>query len=74
MLLAAIAGDAREKRSRHERAEEALDSMTPDFLVTAGLTADYTAECIDFLRIFDQEDHDPGRSRAQKVAFQQRNA
>ena len=72
MLLAAIAGDAREKRPRRERAEEALESMTPEFLVTAGLTADYTAECIDFLRIFDVEDHDPGRTRAQKVAFHQR--
>ena len=40
MLLAAIAGDAREKRSRRERAEEAWESMTPEFPTTAGLAAD----------------------------------
>ena len=26
---------------------------------TAGLTADYTAECMDLLRSFDQCEHDP---------------
>ena len=37
----------------------ALDAMTPEFLVKAGLTADYTAECMGFLRIFfDQSDHE----------------
>jgi hypothetical protein len=46
--------------------------MTPEFIVTAGLTADYNAECIDFLRILDQADHDPARTRAQKLAFQER--
>jgi hypothetical protein len=72
MLLAAIASDARETHSRRTRAEEALDSMTPEFIVTAGLTADYTAECIDFLRMVDDADHDPARTRAQKFTFQER--
>ena len=49
----------------------ALDAMTPEFLVKADLTADYTAERMDFLRFFDhQSDHDPAVTRAQKVRFQ----
>ena len=47
-----------------------LDAMTPEFFVKADLTADYTAECMDLLRIFDQSDHDPALTRAQKVRFQ----
>ena len=48
ILLASIAGDVREKSAKRERADALLEGMTPEFLVTAGLTADYTAECMDF--------------------------
>lgn len=40
-------------------AEEALQHMVAPELMRAALTADYTSECLQFLRSFDQDDPDP---------------
>ena len=61
LLLAMLATDARKDRVTRERAENALERMTPSSIVIAGLTADYTAECLDFVRAFDQANIDPAR-------------
>ncbi len=48
-----------------------LASFGPESIVTAGLTADYTAECLDFIRKFEN-DPDPALSLQKKAAFQHR--
>ena len=69
MLLAHVAGDSRNTKVQRERAEAALQAMTPKELITAGITADYTAETLDFLRLFDVDDHDPAETPLQLRAF-----
>ena len=47
-------------REVRQRAEAALQYMTPANLFRCGLTCDYTLECLNFLRDnFDIEDPDP---------------
>ena len=43
LLLAMVAPDIRERKPTLERVEKALESMTPESIVTAGLQPDYTA-------------------------------
>ena len=69
LLLSMIAGDARQKHDVRERAGQALDSMTPKSIATAGLTADYNSVCMDFIRIFDTDDHDPALTARQRDEF-----
>ena len=47
LLLALIATDQRKDQATREAAEEALEALTHDSIVVAGLAADYTAECLD---------------------------
>jgi hypothetical protein len=58
MLLASVAGDCRKDTATRARASELLEGMTPEAIVVAGLTADYSSECLDFIRRFDA-DYDP---------------
>ena len=58
-LLASVAGDARKPREERDRAVALLEGMTPESIVVAGLTADYTADCVDFVRYFDRHNVDP---------------
>jgi len=59
MLLAQVAADPRNDFGMRQRADNILQSMTPSELFTAGITADYAAETLDFVRRFDVDDHDP---------------
>ena len=59
MLLAQVAADPRNDFGMRQRADNILQSMTPSELFTAGITADYAAETLDFVQRFDVDDHDP---------------
>ena len=69
MLLCHVAADARSTKEMRERAEAALRSFGPQELVSAGLTADYAAETLEFVRIFDCDDHDPAETPGQVRRF-----
>lgn len=71
MLLASVAGDQRNKKAMRERAEAALDAMTPGDTLACGLAADFAEVSLTFLRLFDCDDHDPATTSSQKAAFQE---
>ena len=72
LLLAVVASDSRKDKPTRERAEKALESMTPESIVLAGLTADYTAECLDFVRAFDRMNVDPAVIASVRDSFVER--
>ena len=72
LLLAVVASDSRKDKPTRERAEKALESMTPESIVLAGLTADYTAECLDFVRAFDRTNVDPAVIASVRDSFVER--
>ena len=55
-----------------DSAAAALEAITPDSIVVAGLTADYTAECLDFVRQFDRSNVDPATLARMRDAFKER--
>ena len=61
-VLATKAGDWRLKPAVRQRAEAALEAMRGGDCFTAGLAGDYGEVCLEFLRIFDVDDHDPARA------------
>ena len=69
-LLALTASDTRQNKETRESA--ALEAITPDSIVVAGLTADYTAECLDFVRQFDRSNVDPATLARMRDAFKER--
>ena len=69
VMLTDVASDWRVKLEQRKRAQKLLDDMTPARIVTAGLFADYTAECSSFFREFEKTDHDVALSSAHKHAF-----
>ena len=48
LLLADMAGDQRRQKEERERAEHALDAMTPQDIFEAGVSSDFTSECQRF--------------------------
>ena len=72
LLLALIATDVRKDKATREAAEQALEAITPDSIVVSGLTADYTAECLDFVRKFDRSNVDPATIVRKRETFKQR--
>ena len=72
LLLALIASDTRKDKVTRDGAAEALEAMTPDSIVVAGLTADYTAECLDFVRQFDRSNVDPATLARMRDEFKER--
>ena len=71
MLLAYQASDARNSPATRERAARRLREM-PRYVLTAGLAATYSEECIRFVRLFDVDDHDPALTVREKNDFVQR--
>jgi hypothetical protein len=59
LLCALTASDAREKKDRRDQCIALLEKMTPMHFLLAGLSADYSYECMQFLRGFDAADPDP---------------
>ena len=53
-----FSSEARGTPEVRRRAEFALQNMTPENLFRCGLTSDYAAECLSFLRSFDVDDPD----------------
>ena len=69
MLLCSIAADPRVKKPRRDRADAALDALTPQDIIACGLAADFGEVCLSFLRIFDVSFHDPARTLREKREF-----
>lgn len=72
LLLALIASDVRKDKPTRDRAAAFLEAMTPESIVVAGLTADYTAECLDFVRRFDRSNVDPATMARARDDFNER--
>ena len=72
LLLALTASDTRQNKETRESAAEALEAITPDSIVVAGLTAGYTADCLDFVRQFDRSNVDPATLARMRDAFKER--
>lgn len=58
LMLAVQAADIRNDSDTRQRARAALQRM-PGQVLTTGLAATYSAEALDFVRVFDVRDHDP---------------
>jgi hypothetical protein len=71
MLLAYIASDARQTVVARCRARRRLQEM-PHNVLTAGLSASYSEECLRFIRRFDVHDHDPALTWGHKHEFAKR--
>ena len=69
LLLAVRAGDMRLDAKVRAAAETALEAMTGADCFTAGLAGDYGEVCLEFLRKFDQTDHDPARTLVEVENF-----
>ena len=66
ILLVVVAGDSRLASDQRGRAQALLDHMTPRRITTAGLFADYTAECSRMFRRFENTNHDIAKSFGEK--------
>ena len=71
MLLAYQASDPRVKSEVRARASRRLEQM-PHYVLPAGLSATYSAEALEFVRIFDTVDHDPALSWSQAREWRRR--
>ena len=69
LFLGAIAADTRREKPVRERASDALAEMCAADAFQSGLNADYSCRALDFLRLFDVDDHDPSLTWAQKSAY-----
>ena len=72
VMLAAKAADPRSQPAEKQRCLNHLRRITPEFVLTAGLSSDFNAEVLQFLRKFDAEDMDPARMRWAAQVFAQR--
>ena len=71
MLLAYVASDERKESVTRARSRRRLLEM-PRQILTAGLSASYSEECIRFIRLFDIADHDPATTWRQVIEFERR--
>ena len=69
MLLCSVAGDPRLEKARRDRAQDALEAITPADIIACGLAADFGEVCLSFLRTFDVSFHDPARTLREKREF-----
>ena len=69
LFLGAIAADTRREKPVRERASDALAEMCAADAFQSGLNADYSCRALDFLRLFDVDDHDPSLTWAQKSSY-----
>ena len=62
--------DERLKSDVRRRADAALTAMEKrSDAVMAGLAGDYGETCVEFLRVFDVNDHDPARTSPELRGF-----
>ena len=71
MLLAYQASDTRVNAEVRSRAQRRLEQM-PHFVLPAGLSSTFSAEALEFVRIFDVADHDPALSWSQDRTWRAR--
>ena len=69
LALAARASDARRTPAEKQSALRLLHCFGPEFLVKAGLSTDFGAEVVQFIRYFDGGDPDPALMRSKTVRF-----
>ena len=72
LLLAIQSTDQRQSKPFRQKCHNLLSKFQPAFLVNVGLQADYSAELLRFLRIFDCSDHDPAKTYREKSNFASR--
>ena len=69
-VLMAKAYDARLDSKVRQRAKDALAAMEKrSDAVMAGLAGDYGEACVEFLRVFDVDDHDIARTYPEETGF-----
>ena len=71
LVLAFVASEPRSDSSIRKRAEQRLRQM-PSFMLPQGLAASWSAEALEFVRLFDVADHDPALTWGQWQSFQGR--
>jgi len=71
MVLAYQASDSRNTSQTRQRSARRLREL-PRHVLTAGLSASYSEECIRLVRIFDVNDHDPAATSREKHEFARR--
>ena len=71
LVLAFVASDPRSESSTRRRAEQRLRQM-PGFMMPQGVAASWSAEALEFIRLFDVADHDPALTWRQWHTFQDR--
>lgn len=72
IMLGVKAADPRSTPAEKQRSLKLLRQITPEFVLTAGLSTDFNAEVLRFLRLFDHEDPDPAQMRWATQLFTQR--
>ena len=72
LALAARAVDVRTQPADMKQAMALLAAMTPEFIIRAGLSADFNAEVLAFIRFFDQRDADPALFREKFLGWRRR--
>jgi len=72
ILLATVAADSRVDGAVRRRAQSHLDNLTPERIAVAGMFADYSAEVLQFVRLFDSSEHDPAHTLRQARHFLRR--
>ena len=71
MVLAFVACDPRADAETRARAARRLEEM-PAYVLPQGLAASYSAEMLEFVRLFDRQDHDPALTWEQVRTWKQR--
>ena len=70
MVLMTKASDSRLDPNMRKRADEALKAMEKrSEAVKAGMAGDYGEACVEFLRVFDVDDHDVARTCPEVTGF-----
>ena len=72
VLLAIKASDARLQAQDRRAAMAMLQQITPELVLTAGLSSDYAEECMRLTRHFDCSNQDPARGRRTLEDFEHR--
>ena len=71
MVLAFVACDPRADPETRARATRRLEEI-PGYVLPQGLSASYSAEMLEFVRLFDRQDHDPALTWEEVKTWKQR--
>ena len=71
-VLVIKAGDSRQSAELRRRCQASFDAMTSVDCFVAGLAGDFGEVCVEFLRLFDVQDHDPARTASEVRHFKEK--